>query len=410
MAQYRKPVPKTPQQALQETIVPYDPVYGKQPYSDQQNRGEQVSTKGDPIKDFSVGLMDIDEAVINYINNYIRPTVSQDGEQVAVPTIYAYPERWVAIQKEGFLRDANSRILTPLIVLKRDGVERNRNLSWKLDGNKAQNVHVFDVPYTKKNSYDNFDLLTNRIPVKEKRVVIVPDYVTLTYSCIIYTNYVEQINKVIEAIQYASNSYWGDKNRFQFRAIIDSFSTVTEYTTDNDRTSSAKFNITLNGYIIPDSINKNLSTSLKYFTKAQIVIEDYVVDNLFDAATPARRRQVIQNQLIPTPSGPGGGSIDPAVLNYLNTNKTILGTVTSADTFYVVGVILDAPSPLVATSPDNFLVTVNSTIVPRTSVISITQSGPTQVDVVLNINPSSPYYIGYELQSTDIVTITGKFE
>ena len=40
MAQYRKPVPKTPQQALQETIVPYDPVYGKQPYSDQQNRGE----------------------------------------------------------------------------------------------------------------------------------------------------------------------------------------------------------------------------------------------------------------------------------------------------------------------------------------------------------------------------------
>ena len=234
MAQYRKPVPKTPQQALQETIVPYDPVYGKQPYSDQQNRGEQVSTKGDPIKDFSVGLMDIDEAVINYINDYIRPTVSQDGEQVAVPTIYAYPERWVAIQKEGFLRDANSRILTPLIVLKRDGVERNRNLSWKLDGNKAQNIHVFDVPYTKKNSYDNFDLLTNRIPVKEKRVVIVPDYVTLTYSCIIYTNYVEQINKVIEAIQYASNSYWGDKNRFQFRAIIDSFSTVTEYTADND--------------------------------------------------------------------------------------------------------------------------------------------------------------------------------
>ena len=76
-------------------------------------------------------------------------------------------------------------------------------------------------------------------------MVIVPDYVTLTYSCIIYTNYVEQINKVIEAIQYASNSYWGDKNRFQFRAIIDSFSTVTEYTADNDRTSSAKFNITL---------------------------------------------------------------------------------------------------------------------------------------------------------------------
>ena len=407
MAQYRKPVPKTPQQALHETIVSYDPTYGKQPL-EVPNRGYNTSTKGDSTKDFSVGLMDIDSAVINYINDYIRPTVTQDGEQVAVPTIYAYPERWVAIQKEGFLRDANSRILTPLIVLKRDNIERNRSLSWKLDGNKAQNVHIFDVPYTKKNSYDNFDILTNRIPVREKRVVVVPDYVTITYSCIIYTNYIEQINKVIEAIQYASNAYWGDKNRFQFRAIVDSFSTVTEYTSDNDRTSSAKFNITLNGYIIPDSINKNLSTDLKYFTKAQIVIEDYVVDNLLDASTPNRRQRVIQSQLIPTPVI--SDQIDPAVLNYLNTNKTILGTVTSVNTFFVVGVILAAPSPLVTTSPDNFLVTVNSTIVPRTSVISITQSGPTQVDVVLNINLASPYYIGYELQSSDIVTITGKFE
>ena len=407
MAQYRKPVPKTPQQALHETIVSYDPTYGKQPL-EVPNRGYNTSTKGDSTKDFSVGLMDIDSAVINYINDYIRPTVTQDGEQVAVPTIYAYPERWVAIQKEGFLRDANSRILTPLIVLKRDNIERNRSLSWKLDGNKAQNVHIFDVPYTKKNSYDNFDILTNRIPVREKRVVVVPDYVTITYSCIIYTNYIEQINKVIEAIQYASNAYWGDKNRFQFRAIVDSFSTVTEYTSDNDRTSSAKFNITLNGYIIPDSINKNLSTDLKYFTKAQIVIEDYVVDNLLDASTPNRRQRVIQSQLIPTPVI--SDQIDPAVLNYLNTNKTILGTVTSVNTFFVVGVILAAPSPLVTTSPDNFLVTVNSTIVPRTSVINITQSGPTQVDVVLNINLASPYYIGYELQSSDIVTITGKFE
>ena len=190
MAQYRKPVPKTPQQALHETIVSYDPTYGKQPL-EVPNRGYNTSTKGDSTKDFSVGLMDIDSAVINYINDYIRPTVTQDGEQVAVPTIYAYPERWVAIQKEGFLRDANSRILTPLIVLKRDNIERNRSLSWKLDGNKAQNVHIFDVPYTKKNSYDNFDILTNRIPVREKRVVVVPDYVTITYSCIIYTNYIE---------------------------------------------------------------------------------------------------------------------------------------------------------------------------------------------------------------------------
>ena len=50
----------------------------------------------------------------------------------------------------------------------------------------------------------------------------------MTYSCIIYTYYVEQLNKIIEAVQYAQNSYWGDPERFKFQATIDSFATVTE--------------------------------------------------------------------------------------------------------------------------------------------------------------------------------------
>ena len=44
------------------------------------------------------------------------------------------------------------------------------------------------------------------------------DYVTLTYSCIIQTYYVEQLNKIIEAINYASDSYWGNPERFKFKA------------------------------------------------------------------------------------------------------------------------------------------------------------------------------------------------
>jgi hypothetical protein len=96
------------------------------------------------------------------------------------------------------------------------------------------------------------------------------------------------------------------------------------------------------------------------------------------------------------------------VLNYLNTNITKVGTVIDTESYSVTGVILAAPSPLSATSPDNFLVTVNSTIVPRTSVISITQSG-SDVIVVLDIDPNSSTYIGYELQTGDLVTLTGKF-
>ena len=72
-----------------------------------------------------------------------------------------------------------------------------------------------------KNFYSNFGTLNNRKPVEKFHVVAQPDYVTLEYSCIIQTYYMEQLNKVIEACEYASDAYWGNPERFQFRAFID---------------------------------------------------------------------------------------------------------------------------------------------------------------------------------------------
>jgi hypothetical protein len=39
------------------------------------------------------------------------------------------------------------------------------------------------------------------------------------------------MNKIIEAINYASDSYWGDKERFKFNAKIDTFSNSVEVAT-----------------------------------------------------------------------------------------------------------------------------------------------------------------------------------
>ena len=80
----------------------------------------------------------------------------------------------------------------------------------------------------KKNEYDNFNILNNRIPKKESYAVVVPDYVNLTYDFIISTYYVEQMNKIVEAMNYASDSYWGNPERFKFRARIDNYTTSVE--------------------------------------------------------------------------------------------------------------------------------------------------------------------------------------
>tara|TARA_R110000796_G_scaffold6385_1_gene22720 strand:- start:443 stop:835 length:393 start_codon:yes stop_codon:yes gene_type:complete len=82
----------------------------------------------------------------------------------------------------------------------------------------------------------------------------------------------EQLNKVIEACEYASDAYWGNPERFKFRAFIDSFSTETQLTNGRDRLVKGTFNIRLRGYIIPDTIQKDLNSISKYNSKSKFII------------------------------------------------------------------------------------------------------------------------------------------
>lgn len=232
-----------------------------------KKRAEQVTVKEDTNPRFNIGLSDIDEAIIFYFDNVIRPSVIQNGNRVAVPVLYGNPERWKAVQRDGFYRDKNGKIQTPLIMFKRDSIEKNRTLGNKLDANQPKNIQIFEKKFSKKNIYDKFSILNNREPVKEYHGVITPDYVNISYSCIVFTNYIEQMNKIVESMIFASDSYWGDPNRFQFRAMIDSYNTMVELSQGDDRKVKTEFNINLLGHIIPDTINAEINGPFKWFSK-----------------------------------------------------------------------------------------------------------------------------------------------
>ena len=95
-------------------------------------------------------------------------------------------------------------------MFRRESLEKNRSLGNKVDAENPQNFYVFERKYNNKNHYDRLSVLTNRTKTKEYQGVVIPDYVTLVYSCVIFTDYIEQNNKLIESINYASDSYWGD--------------------------------------------------------------------------------------------------------------------------------------------------------------------------------------------------------
>jgi hypothetical protein len=244
------------------------------------NRSEQMSFKDDTTKQFTVGLQDIDESIMFYFQNVIRPTVMQNGVRLAVPIIYGTPERWKSVQRDGYYKDKNGAIMSPLIMFKRDTIDKNRSLSNKLDANSPHLYTSLKKIYNGKNSYSNFSVLTNRIPVEQFIVNVVPDYVTLTYSCTIQTYYNEQLNKIIEAVNYASDSYWGDPERFKFKTTIDSYSTAIEISDNSNRIVKGTFTLKLSGYIVPDTIQKELTAIKKYNSKAQVIIMTETVNNL----------------------------------------------------------------------------------------------------------------------------------
>ena len=306
MAKYRKPTPKSQREISNEQVNPYiNPENGETlgnpniPSNFQQftpneqngkdfNRSEKLSFRGDTTKPFSLGIQDIDESILYYVENIIQPSVIQNGVRIPVPFIYGSPEKWKSVQKDGYYKDKNGKIMSPIMMFKRDSLEPLTSIGNKIDANHPHLYTSWQKAYNPKNSYSNFDLLNNRVPVNQYVVNVIPDYVTITYSFLIQTYYIDQLNKIIEAINYTSNSYWGDPERFKFRAKIGTFSTTTELQQSDERIVRGSFNLTLNGYIVPDTIQKDIAAIKKYNSRSKIVIQTETVINLSTSSSQSQ--------------------------------------------------------------------------------------------------------------------------
>jgi hypothetical protein len=273
MPEGRKPIPKTQKEISQEQITPYDESRGNiaNQALDGSKRAEQISFKGDKVKPLSIGIGDHDAAIDFYFKNIIKPNVTQNKRIIPVPVIYADGEKWKSIQKDGYIRDKNGKLLSPLITYRRMDLVKNRSMGNKLDSNQPHLYIVNATKYSKRDFYNNFDVLNDQKPEKELYAIVVPDYVTITYNFIVYTYYIEQMNKIVEAINYASDSYWGDPERFKFNARIDSFTTATEIKEGEDRAVKTTFTLKLNGYIVPDALQKDIASVKKMPSITKVV-------------------------------------------------------------------------------------------------------------------------------------------
>ena len=131
------------------------------------NKAKQVRRDQDNVKNISVGIYDIDSAFKNFLEKDVRPTIQDDGRFYPVPVMYASPEKWASAQRDGFMRDDNGMILTPVISFKRNNLSINTELS-KLKVAENEDAHqMFERKYTRTNKYDQFSVLTGQQPKRE---------------------------------------------------------------------------------------------------------------------------------------------------------------------------------------------------------------------------------------------------
>jgi hypothetical protein len=412
-----KPIPRNLVEVEQTQFEAYLPSIGK-PSSEEgtvfsRNRARDISRKNDKVKDITIGLEDLDNAIQYYFDNTIKPSIIQNNNRVAVPVIYGSPEKWKSVQNDGFYRDVAGKIMAPLIMYKRTNVEKNRTLGNKLDGNEAHLFNVFETRYNQKNFYNKFDVLTNTIPSKQYYVSVVPDYVTVTYECILFTNFVEQNNKLIEAIEYASDAYWGDFKRWHFRTKIDTFAVTNIYEQEDDRVAKTNFTMTLNGYLIADSVNAKASATNMFYSPSQIIFGMEVVGDVNE--TFVASSQIAASQGGGNTSFVGGGTnITNTTINniggsvdagYLNTNITKIANTVTINTAVFTGTSILQPSAgstLPPTTIANFTLYVNGQNIPS-SYVTLAEGGG---NVTFTFNTTA---IGYTLVSTDEVVAVGKF-
>lgn len=291
------------------------------------NRAYQTRRDNDNQKDNTVTLEDIDTAITRQIEKF-QLAVIDEGNKIKVPYYYASPEKWKSIQKDGVIRDYNGKLILPAIVF-------NRISSVKDDTMRMFNRYLtYPVMRmnSEKNRYTKFGVLMGQnAPINEVYDVVMPDHMVFTYHFIIWTEYVAQMNTLVERFNFEAEDYWGDLRGLRFRTKIEDFQHEIELQVDQDRMVKTEFDLVVNGYLLPDIITKfqgTTDTTRKWFTPKKVVINSETVGNNFDMSMLDNNTEKWKNPnypnlqkdvVIPSPGVSWAGDIS---INFLSALKS----------------------------------------------------------------------------------------
>ena len=216
------------------------------------NRAEIMRRDNDRIKTQAITIYDIDYAVMSYLEEVVQPKLIENGKFIDVPVMFASGEKYVQIQSRGYMRDQKGKIMTPLISLRRSNVvERDTIKSLGVNQNPSGMGILHQNKFSINNQYDKFNVLQGTKPAREFYVSPIPEYLDVSYEMLIWCEYTEQLNKLIEQLLPLSGFAWG--TTWKFISLIGDASFETLNNTGEDRIVRATIPITTKGVLLAES-------------------------------------------------------------------------------------------------------------------------------------------------------------
>ena len=159
--------------------------------------------------------------------------------------------------------------MAPVIVLNRTGFEQRQDYMKNEVLKNEGNQWIFERKYSSKNKYTPFDILTNTKPIKEYYAMDIPRYIHITYDIICWTEFLEQMNELVEQIMFFNGTAFGDTQKFPTMISSPSFELSNDI--GSDRFVKAKFQFTTKAYLINED-ERNRPTIQKLIPANKVVV------------------------------------------------------------------------------------------------------------------------------------------
>lgn len=236
--------------------------------AEDRNRAYDIHRNDDTFKSPSTTLYDIDYAILFHLKNNIAPEILENGNKIKVPIMMASGEKWAQIQSHGYLRDKFHKVMTPIILLRRESISKDDNYpTLKINNPNGANTTMHYAQIQHNNQNDWINKTHNTKPSLTYYTIPIPDFVLVNYELLIWTDLIPQMNTIVEQIVPQGRKYWGDEYKFQTDVRDYSFETMNDV--GMDRVVKCNIPLEVRGRLLSE-YELNESTVQKAFTVKRI--------------------------------------------------------------------------------------------------------------------------------------------